>query len=261
MIEWIDAHNHLQDERVGGSSSAIAEMKRSGVKGCFVNATREADWAAVESLAVSESDFVTPAFGIHPWQAYTAREGWQRRLEDLLRTHPKAIIGECGLDSWVDQPEVKIQQPVFNDHLKLAAKLERPIVIHCLKAWGALFDAFAKTPPPARFLMHSFGGSIETARRLIPMGAYFSFSGYFLQPRKSSVLDVFRKLPKDRILLETDAPDMLPPHDVITHKLEGGFNHPANLPSIGRALASALAMQPEELAQLTAENTNRCLSI
>ena len=106
--------------------------------------------------------------------------------------------------------------------------------------------------------MHSFGGSIETARRLIPLGAFFSFSGYFLQPRKAAVLEVFKQLPRDRILLETDAPDMRPPEDFVTHPLDEVRNHPANLAAIGTALAAALRMDPAELARQTAENARDC---
>jgi TatD DNase family protein len=106
--------------------------------------------------------------------------------------------------------------------------------------------------------MHSFGGSIETARRLIPLGSYFSFSGHFLHPRKSAMLDVFRQLPHDRLLLETDAPDMLPPEEIITHPLPGNHNHPANLPAIGHALARVLGMTPEAVADLTRANARRC---
>ena len=109
--------------------------------------------------------------------------------------------------------------------------------------------------------MHSFGGSIETARRLIPLGACFSFSGHFLHPRKSAVLDVFRQLPHDRILLETDAPDMLPPGEIITHPLPENHNHPANLPAIGQGLAEALGISPEALAELTHDNARRCFEI
>ncbi|MEY3895798.1 MAG: hypothetical protein RLZZ214_1318, partial [Verrucomicrobiota bacterium] len=97
-----------------------------------------------------------------------------------------------------------------------------------------------------------------TARRLIPVGAFFSFSGHFLHPRKSAVPDVFRQLPPDRILLESDAPDMLPPAEIITHPLKENHNHPANLPAIGHALAAALGMTPEVLAKLNDDNAARC---
>jgi len=255
MTSWIDAHNHLQDHRLGDATPVIDAMKRTGVTRCIVNATREADWTAVENLADAHPDFVTPAFGIHPWHAHTAAPSWRDRLAALLEKHPQASIGECGLDQWISELSVDIQRSVFTDQLHLARELDRPVTIHCLKAWGELFEVFKKTPPPPRFLMHSFGGSIEIARRLIPLGAYFSFSGYFLQPRKSAVLEVFRQFPQDRILLETDAPDMLPPQEFIRHPLPGNHNHPANLAAIGHGLAEALGTTPTALADLTRENT------
>ncbi len=254
MSCWTDSHNHLQDPRLGDAAPVIAAMRAAGVTRCVVNATCEADWPAVEALALAHPDFVSTAFGIHPWKAHTAADGWSVRLTCLLEKHPHASIGECGLDQWVSSPPMEIQRPVFMAQLELAREMRRPVTIHCLKAWGPLLEALAECPPP-RFLMHSFGGSIETARRLLPLGACFSFSGHFLHPRKAAVLEVFRQLPRDRILLETDAPDMLPPDEIISHPLPEKLNHPANLPAIGRALAAALGMEAEELAALTRANT------
>jgi TatD DNase family protein len=254
MSCWTDSHNHLQDPRLGDAAPVIAAMRAVGVVRCVVNATCEADWAAVEKLALEHPDFVLPAFGIHPWKAHTALDGWRERLASLLEKHPHASIGECGLDQWITLPPMEIQRPVFMAQLELAREMLRPVTIHCLKAWGALIDALAECPPP-RFLIHSFGGSIETARRLLSLGAFFSFSGHFLHPRKAAVLEVFRQLPHDRILLETDAPDMLPPDEIISHQQPGKLNHPANLPAVGRALATALGMDAEELAELTRANS------
>lgn len=255
---WIDSHNHLQDPRFADAPDLILAMRRAGVERCVVNATREADWAAVRQLAEDHPDFVLPAYGIHPWQAHTATAGWQDRLRSLLLDDARATVGEIGLDQWIAQPDINVQMPVFLDQLEIAGELDRTATIHCLKAWDALFTAFKEQSPPARFLMHSFGGSIEIARRLIPLGAFFSFSGYFLQPRKAKVLEVFRQLPEDRILLETDAPDMAPPPEAITHPLPEGHNHPANLASIASGLARGLGVSPEELSRLTADNFRRC---
>lgn len=261
MVGWTDAHNHLQDLRLGDPAPVIAALRAAGVERCVVNATCESDWPQVEALALAESDFVFPAFGIHPWQAHTATAGWQDRLAGLLEKHPQASLGECGLDQWVAAPPMAIQRPVFRDHLRLARNLKRPLTIHCLKAWGPLFEVFTEEPPPPGFLLHAFGGSIETARRLIPLGAWFSFSGHFLHARKSSLLEVFRQLPPARILLETDAPDMRPPDDHVTHPLPGKINHPANLPAIGRAFGAALGMSPTALAELTRNNAARCFGL
>lgn len=259
MAVWIDAHNHLHDPRLGGNPAGlIAAARDAGVGRCVVNATREADWDAVEDLAVEHPGFVLPAFGIHPWHAHEAATGWEERLRERLERHPTASIGECGVDQWVSSPGPDEQVPVFAAQWRIAREMNRPLTIHCLKAWGLLFDVIHRETPPERFLMHSFGGSIETARRLLPLGAFFSFSGYFLHPRKHAVLEVFRQLPRDRILLETDAPDMAPPPEIRTHGLAAGLNHPANLPAIGQALAAAWDMPQDELARLTTANAAAC---
>ena len=255
---WIDSHNHLQDPRLGGKTGIIHAMREAGVDRCVVNATREKDWGDVTRLADDHPDLILPAYGIHPWQAHSATDGWQERLRNLLRADQRATVGEIGLDQWIKQPDIHLQMPVFLDQLEIARDLDRTVTIHCLKAWEALFDAFKQQPPPSRFLMHSFGGSVEIARRLIPLGACFSFSGYFLDPRKANTIDVFRQLPADRILVETDAPDMLPPGDFISHPLEENRNHPGNLDAIASGLATRLGLSREELARLTDENFRRC---
>lgn len=251
---WSDAHNHLHDARLGDPTPVIAAMREAGVARCVVNATSEADWPQVEALAHAHPDFVLPAFGIHPWKAHTVAEGWHTRLRELLERHPHASLGECGLDRWIDSPGLDVQAPVFDAQIRLARELDRPLIIHCLKAWQALFDAFDREAPPKRFLLHSFNGSIETARRLLPLGAYFSFSGYFLHDRKAAVVETFRQLPPDRVLLETDAPDMLPPAGQIRWPLPGDANHPANLPAIAEAYAVRIGCDLEALSARNEEN-------
>lgn len=261
MPHWIDAHNHLQDPRLVDRDSITHSMRDAGIECCIVNATREDDWQEVASLAEKHPDLIVPAFGIHPWQAHTVRPGWQERLTALVKKYPQASIGECGLDCWINTPTLEIQIPIFVDQLRIAHELKRCASIHCLRAWEPLFDAFKHQAPPEKFLLHSFNGSIETARRLIPLGAYFSFSGYFLKPEKSRMIEVFRRLPSERILLETDAPDMTPPAPFITHPLTENLNHPGNLASIGIALAAALDKSPESLAETTRSNTQACFGL
>ena len=86
------------------------------------------------------------------------------------------------------------------------------------------------------------------------MGAWFSFSGHFLQRRKAKTVETFRTIPENRLLIETDAPDMLPPEEFISHPMEEGMNHPANLARIAKAFAASLGMTTERLAALTAAN-------
>ena len=260
-----DAHLHLQDERLGNSRKVASEMKQAGVEMAVIDATRQSDWNEVHKLIAwsmgEEAPELLPAYGIHPWQAHTVSEGWLDDLQDYLATHPHSSIGEIGLDTWIDDPDLEVQRPVFRAQLELAARLSKTTSIHCLKAWGPLMEELKACPPTAPFLMHSYGGSIEFANELLDLGAYFSFSGYFLQPRKAAVVEVFKQLRKDRILIETDAPDMAPPEDVIRHPMAEGLNHPANLPAIGAALAKELGMEAEALAELTRVNAKHCFGV
>jgi TatD DNase family protein len=255
MPVWCDAHCHLQDPRLSGdNANIVAAMKSAGVAHLVVNATQEADWPDVARLADTFPGFVRPAFGIHPRHATSATPGWEQRLAARLAAYPQASVGECGIDGWIDSPDIDTQLPIFTAQLRIASEMNRPVTIHCLKAWGKFLEIADTHPFPSRFLMHSFGGSLEVARQLIDMGAYFSFSGFFLHPRKASTVNVFRHLPLDRVLVETDAPDMAPPGELQDHPLPGNVNHPANLAAIGRGLAKRLAIGQETLATATCAN-------
>jgi TatD DNase family protein len=250
----IDAHNHLQDPRfLGKQDEIIATMKEAGITACVVNGTSEADWPEVAKLAEQFPDFVHPAFGLHPWKTGERSPDWLSRLNEYLKRFPEASIGECGLDRWMESPNLEEQHKVFRKQLELALSLNRPVTIHCLKAWGPLISELKDQPHLPRFLLHSFGGSMEIAQEATKLGAYFSFSGYFLQPRKLKVREVFAKLPIERILVETDAPDMALPDPQFEFN---DANHPGNLAVISCELAKICDTEPKTFT----DNTRTFLS-
>jgi TatD DNase family protein len=230
----IDSHNHLADPRFDGKRDRIIEeMKSVGIVHCVVNGTHPSDWPVVADLTERHPSFITPSFGLHPWRVHDFPDDWFPSLEEYLKRFPHAGLGECGLDRWMVEPNLPGQIEIFEKQLALASKLNRPTTIHCLKAWGPLLDCLRNAPALTPILIHSFGGSLETGRELAKLGAYFSFSGYFLHERKAKQLDIFAQLPPDRLFLETDAPDMLPPQDCQKYP-SGNLNHPANLRQISK---------------------------
>ena len=235
-----DAHNHLQDPRFDGIRDDVIEaMITAGITRCVVNGTSPDDWPMVARLAEQYPGLVIPSFGLHPWKPPT--DGWQEQLLGYLDTVPNACIGECGLDRWMKNHDIDLQTGVFNAQLQIAAERNLPLSIHCLKAWGHLVDILESQPLPARgFLLHSYAGSTELVPRLSKLGACFSFSGHFLHDHKQAVRETFQAIPADRLLIETDAPDMLPPEKIISHPLPGQLNHPANLSAIHHAAAAFL---------------------
>jgi len=243
-LVWADAHNHLNDPRLAGHIDAVPP--------CIINATREDDWPDVLTAACASGHHA--ALGIHPWFACTASPGWDDRLRNLLAKHPSAGIGECGLDAKCHSSTLDTQATVFEQQIRLARELDRPLTIHCVGSWGRLLEILDHQPPPARWLMHSFHGSIETARRLVNMGAYFSISGRALHPSGEKILGTFRQIPPSRILLETDAPNQTPPTPCISHPLPHGLNHPCNLAAIGTTIAPLLGFTSSDFARLTHKN-------
>ncbi len=261
-MKLFDAHNHLHDDRLAPQRSEILrELARLGVAGAVVNGTRESDWDAVAELARSEP-WVTASYGLHPWYVGERGARWLEDLRARLIADPRAAVGEIGLDRWIEGHDDAAQAEVFRAQLALAADLNRPATIHCLRAWGALAETLRESPRPARgFLIHAYGGSAEMMREFAALGGYFSFNAYFLHARKAAQRDVFRQIPLDRLLVETDAPAMPPPDERNANPLRAAdgemLNHPANLTLAYSALAELRDIALETLATAVAENFAR----
>lgn len=254
----LDAHNHLGDPRLEPfRGDILQELERIGVKRAVINSAREEEWEAVSKLA-REVPWVIPSFGIHPWFVKETAVGWRDRLLALLDSHPNAGIGEIGLDRWIRDYDIDLQREVFAWQLTLAAQRNLPASIHCLKAWGLLSELLSQGPLPARgFLLHSYSGPGEMVKPLAKLGAYFSFSPYFLHDSKAGQREVFRQIPMDRLLVETDAPDMGPPRERDPYRLELGgesLNHPANIALAYAGLAEIRGLSLEELEGIVAGN-------
>lgn len=254
-----DAHNHLQDERFAGAQEALlSAAMRQGVVCMVVNGSCEEDWPAVLDLAKKHPQ-VLPSFGYHPWYVRERTEKWKDELLRYLETCPSAI-GEIGLDRWIKDYDLPLQEEMFVWQLRLAAERNLPVSIHCLQAWGRMFELLRSEPrPQCGFLLHSYGGPVEMVRSFADLGAYFSFPGYFAHPRKERQRQTFRAVPPERLLIETDAPDQLLPEDLNQNPLaEQGtnkpLNHPANLPSIYQFVAQLLGEPVEALAARVEEN-------
>ena len=144
----------------------------------------------------------------------------------------------------------------------MAAERNVPMTVHCLKAWGALLETLqGRALPETGFLLHSYGGPAEMVAALVELGGYFSFSGYFAHERKARQREVFRQIPLERILMETDAPDMLPPEELIEFPIaEAGEvvpNNPANIRAIYEYFARLRGVELGEMAEIVGGNYRR----
>jgi len=171
------------------------------------------------------------------------------------------VVGEIGLDRWIENPDIEAQLDCFRTQLALAVELDRPATIHCLRAFGLLEETLRSCTLPRRgFLLHSYGGPAEMIPSFVKLGAYFSISPYFAHPRKAAQLAAFKSVPLDRLLTETDAPDMWPPDEMNPHPLHTidgkALNHPANLRVSYELLAKARDIPLAEMQGIIAANYN-----
>jgi TatD DNase family protein len=262
-MKLYDAHNHLHDPRLDPCrEDALREMERIGIVAAVVNGTRKNDWDAVARLAAARP-WLRPSFGLHPWFVAQCSAGWLDDFQRRLDAHPNALIGEIGLDRWIEGYDLDLQSDVFTKQLAIAAERNLPAAIHCLQAWGALWEIIRTHPVPARgFLLHSYGGPEQMLAGFAERGAYFSFSPYFLLDRKERQRTTFAHLPNERLLVETDAPDMTPPPERNARPLsdpEDGspINHPANLDLAYAGLAEIRGISVSALGAQIEENYRR----
>jgi TatD DNase family protein len=241
-IRLFDAHNHFQrhSDRAG-TDGALEQVLAAGVKGMLCNGTSPDDWGSVLALAEGHKGIV-PCFGLHPWFVGKARAGWLELVEDFL-TRASSCVGEIGLDRAVDAEPAE-QEEAFRAQLRLAKKLKRPVSIHCVKAWGRLLEIIKEEQPPV-FMIHSYGGPPEMVNELARLGAYFSFSGDMLNPRREKMRRSLLTAPPKRLLFETESP-------------EGPFGR-RSLAEVIRAAAGALEQSPESLGELSWRNAKMFL--
>ena len=255
-----DTHCHLQVNVLKALGPELFDRARAaGVDGFVVCSTEPGDWQAVADLAKARPS-VLPAFGVHPW--YLPPEGpevWLESLEALLTSWPGAWVGEIGLDRTAG-PSLELQEAAFAPQLALAGRLGRPASLHCRRTWDRLGWHLARRQhPEVPVVLHSFGGSVDVARQFLEYNAYFSFSGALTRTRNERLPEVIRFLPRDRVLIETDSPDLLPqqlwradPHRP---------NEPAHLTEVLERLALLWGETPATTEALLEANTHQVCSL
>lgn len=254
-IAFFDAHCHLQSDRLTPFLDEILQKAdNAGVSGMACCGTREEDWEAVAGLSAAYKR-IFPFFGIHPWYVDALSDGWRDALEGLL-VKTGAGVGETGLDHVGPRRNDDTQEAVFEEHLKLAVRLKRPVAVHCRKAWGALTRILEKSGGlSCPGVMHSYSGPAELVPELEGAGFYISFSGSITRKENKKGRAALQAVSPDRLLLETDSPDLMP------QGASGGFNEPANIRYIAAAVAEILNISLEQLAEKTYHNACKCLQI
>ena len=256
-MEFIDTHTHTYDEAFAGCEDEV--IARALAAGVTVQLQADVDSRERErmvALVERHPGVLRPMLGLYPG---SVRRDWQRELAELEAWRGRGIVavGEIGLDYHYGAEFKKEQQEAFRAQLELAAAWDLPVNIHLREAT----DDFLRIVGECRHLglrgnLHAFSGSEQTFRRLQRLGGdWYVGIGGVLTFKKASIAEEVRRIPLDRILLETDAPYLTP----VPHR--GERNESAYIPLIADFLARQLGVGVEEVAAATTANARRLFAI
>jgi TatD DNase family protein len=253
----IDSHCHLDSAEFDADRDAVIERAlAAGVEHMMAIGTGNGppDLEAGLRLADQHSALYATV-GIHPHDAAKASLDDFRRLSDLL-AHPKVLaVGEIGLDYHYDFSPREVQHQAFIEQMGIAASARKPIVIHTREAWEDTLALIEQhwAPHGMGGIMHCFSGGPEEAHRALDLGFYLSFGGIVTFPKALAVQEAAKAAPRDRILVETDAPYLAPVPK------RGKRNEPALMVHTARRLAELRGESYEALGAATTENFRRLL--
>ena len=251
-MSLIDSHCHLDSQEFDADrDETIQRALAAGVEHMLNIGTGNGppDLEAGVRLADKYPAFFATV-GIHPHDAAKAGPGDYRRIADLL-AHPKvSAVGEIGLDYHYDFAPREAQKSAFIEQMSIAAPAGKPIVIHTREAWQDTVTLLEKywTPHGIGGIMHCFSGGPEEAQRALELGFYLSFGGILTFPKAAQVHAAAKAAPRDRILLETDAPYLAPVPK------RGKRNEPALMVHTARKLADLRGESFEDVCRVTSEN-------
>jgi TatD DNase family protein len=243
----VDTHAHLDHERFAPDLDAVLDRARGAGVGFIVTVASDSASARAAVSLAENKEAVYAAVGVHPHDAAAAAPDYLEVIGRLARRPRVVAVGEIGLDYHYDYSPRPVQREVFAAQLELAARLGLPVIVHSREATKDtyhLLRTHLRTPA----VMHCFGGDWAEARAFLDLGCYLSLAGVVTFKGAEALQEVARKVPADRLLLETDAPYLAPV------PRRGRRNEPAYLRHTAAFVAELRGITLERLAETTTAN-------
>ena len=252
----IDSHCHLDhDPLITNINDILVRSKNVGITKLLTICTTFESFEKIKKLIKLDS-IIYGTCGIHPHETQNNIINEQMIIE-MIKNEKKIIgVGETGLDFYYNHSDKERQTKSFISHIEAALNLNLPIVIHSRNAENETYEilnSFRDKNP--KILMHCFTGSLEFAKKLLELNAYFSASGIITFKNSLELQNTFTYLPSDKLLVETDSPYLAPV------PMRGKKNEPSFIKYTVDKLASLKNTSSEKITQITTENFNRLFLI
>ena len=254
----IDTHCHLDDERYNNDlDKVLKNAKEKGVEKFIIPGADPK--SLVRAVEISESyEEVYFAVGVHPYDA----ENYNRAYLEQFVNHPKCIaIGECGLDYYrlpesvkdIDA-EKKMQKKVFIDQIQWAKALKKPLIVHIRESSADCLTLLNEYAGEEGGVLHCYNAD-ESLLKLANKNFYYGIGGVLTFKNARKLINVYSKIPQEKLLIETDAPYLTP------HPHRGERNEPLYTTLVADKMCELSEISRDEIEQITTQNAYRLFGI
>jgi TatD DNase family protein len=254
-MRLVDSHAHLDLEDGAVDPDGVAERARAaGVERVVLIGLWRAPGSFGDALELSRRhpDFFSATVGIHPHECARVPEADWEACGRVARDPGIVAVGETGLDFHYDRSPRAVQVASFHRSIAMARVARKPVVVHVREADGACLEALRSEGLPAEGgVIHCFTGDWSQAGAYLDLGLHLSVAGVVTFKTAEALREAVRKVPRDRLLVETDSPFLAP----VPHR--GKRNEPAWVARVAEKVAELWGVAPEEAARITGENAKR----
>lgn len=254
MTALFDTHAHIFDEEfLPDLEDVLNRAEEANVKYITAIATSRESLERGLNYKPRKNLNIFHAAGIHPHDAAKENHAFLEKIyqeKDLL-----IAVGEIGLDYHYDNSPKETQRHVLEEQLKFAEKVNKPILIHCREAFDDFFSIYAPFEGKVKGIMHCFTGNKSELERSLDLGFYISLSAIPTFPKSQDLRALLPLIPKDRLVVETDAPFLAPA------PYRGKRAEPAHVRLTASFIAETLKIPEEEFFALTTTNAKNFFCI
>jgi len=251
-----DTHTHYDEERYDGDRfETITQAHEKGI-GYIVNVSNCMKTSHESVELADRFSFIYAATGIHPYYANEMNENNLTCIRELSSGKKVVAIGEIGLDYYNVFYSKLIQKECFAMQIDLAREMQLTIMVHDRDAHQDVFDMLVSNDAgDVGGIIHSYSGSVEMAGKFMNLGFFISFAGPITYLNARKIIDVVQYVPLDRLLIETDCPDLSPV------PFRGIRNDSSRLGLIAEKVAAIKGISLQEVAEATTTNAKRLFKI
>ena len=251
MIEFVDTHTHLfTTEFDADRSAAVQRAIDAGVGTLCLPAIDEGSLAPLLAMCDAFPGVCHPMIGLHPTELGDDYNAVLDRMYDVLKSDSRFVaIGEVGLDFYWDDTKKREQEEAFRRQIEWAVETGLPLAIHSRSAFDELYSIMDEYRGRGlRGVFHCFSGSEEEACKLLSFNGFYLGIGGVVTYKKSTLPDVLKCVPLERVLLETDSPYLAPV------PMRGKRNESSFVPHVANFLAGVYGCTVEQVAAVTTAN-------